>query len=227
MLLREVIPPWTTTVLRGLPRSPRELGKSLVVLATLRAIGWQRSSADRQPVNADGNPLPWFSYPAIRWLEGRLDRIASVLEFGACGSTIWFAEHRIWVASLEHDRRWLADVEARTTAALPRPQLVAVSPSEEGYAHGVAGLGNVTFDLVVVDGIHRRSCAAIARDQVGEHGLVCLDDSQRPEYADIVASLHDAGFTSIGFHGLSPIVGEEKETRFFSRHLANWMDTSQ
>ena len=38
----------------------------------LEAVGWLHSAKNRQPVNGAGEPIPWYSYAAIHFLENRL-----------------------------------------------------------------------------------------------------------------------------------------------------------
>jgi hypothetical protein len=209
-------------VVSGIPRGPREFGKSLLFLGMLRRAGWQRSAHARRSVDAAGDPLPWLTYPAITWLRSRVDRIDSVLEFGAGGSTLWFANIGSRVVSIEHDRGWVEELRARFD--LDGVRLVRVPEDETGYLSGLDEVSGERFDLVLIDGIHRVASAKAALRVMSEGALLCLDDSQRREYGPIIAELHALGYRSIGFVGFAPIVEEEKETRFFSRRLDQWMD---
>jgi hypothetical protein len=209
-------------VMTGIPRRPHELGKSLLFLGTLRHAGWQRSAHARRAVDEAGDPLPWLTYPAIAWLRSRKHRINSVLEFGAGGSTLWFARMGSRVVAIEHNRGWAEELEAMLSRDAVR--LVHVPGDETGYLGGLDEIPGETFDLVLIDGIHRAASAKAALRFMSDAALLCLDDSQRCEYAPIIAELHALGYRSIGFVGFAPIVEEEKETRFFSRRLDQWMD---
>jgi len=206
----------------GIPRSPRELVKSLVVLGGLRELGWQRSSRERRSVTRDGVPTPWLTYPALAWLSGRVSRIHTVIEFGAGASTLWFLANGAQVVSIEHDEAWLRELEAMLPSA--NRELVRVTPDEAGYLQGLDRADVGRFDLVLVDGLHREACVRAVMPTLRPDSLLCLDDSQRLEYASSIETLHRAGFKSIGFRGFAPIVGEYKETRFFSRALNDWLD---
>lgn len=210
--------------LKGLPRGPRECTKSLLALSQLRALGWQRSSAARRSLDANGSPLPWLTYSALEWLSGRMSRIATVLEFGAGGSTLWFARMGAEVTSLEHSRWWIRELSAKNVESSVR--VVPVTQDEPGYLQGLERVENKAFDLVLIDGPYRAACARACFDYVGDSSLICLDDSQRPEYEQVITHFHDAGFCSLGFVGFAPIVAERKETRFFSRRLNDWLDGS-
>lgn len=209
----------------GVPRGAREFAKSLFALGTLRELGWQLSAQQGRSLDADGVPIPWLTYPAVAWLRGRTELIHSVLEFGAGGSTAWFAGIGADVFAIEHDEAWIRELRSRIDAS--RVQIVHASADEIGYLQALDGARGMDFDLVVVDGIHRGACARAASQLMRETSLLCLDDSQRPEYASLVDGLHKDGWQSIGFYGLAPIVSDLKETRFFSRRLDVWMDGSR
>jgi hypothetical protein len=206
----------------GVPRGGREFAKSLLALGSLRELGWQLSAQQRRSLDAEGSPIPWLTYPAVAWLAGRAELIRSVLEFGAGGSTAWFAGIGAEVLAIEHDEDWIQELRSRIDA--PGVRIVHASADEVGYLRGLDAAGGMTFDLVVVDGIHRAACATAASRFMHETSLLCLDDSQRPEYAEVAAALHADGWRSIGFYGFAPIVSDLKETRFFSRRLDVWMD---
>lgn len=205
----------------GIPQRPRELLKSAVVLGALRELGWQRSSRERRSVDHEGTPMPWLTYPALDWLAGRAHRLASVVEFGAGASTLWFLANGAKVTSIEHDDAWVQELRPTLPDGC---ELVQVPADEAGYVRGVDRAGLGAFDLALVDGLHRGACVRAVLPHLKPSSLLCLDDSQRPAYAAIIDELHRDGFRSIGFRGLAPIVAEVKETRFFSRSLDEWMD---
>jgi hypothetical protein len=66
--------------------SQSHAGKMLLKLLSLRSyfeeIGWFKSVAIGLPVDRDGNCLPWFTYPAISFLEGKVQSDMNVFEYG-------------------------------------------------------------------------------------------------------------------------------------------------
>ena len=79
----------------------------------LDEVGWVRTSLKGEPMTRDGKPLPWMTYPAIRFLEARLSRSMEVFEFGAGNSTLWWAERVDRIDSCEHDAKWYERIRAR------------------------------------------------------------------------------------------------------------------
>jgi SAM-dependent methyltransferase len=55
--------------------------------------------------------VPWFSFSAIRFLEGLLSPQMTVYEYGSGGSTIFLARRVRNVISIENDSRWMTSVE--------------------------------------------------------------------------------------------------------------------
>jgi len=124
--------------------------------------------------------LPWFSWGAIAWLERWLRPQHRVLEFGAGGSTLFFAARTAEVVAVERDPVWRARVAAR---AGDRVRLCEAAPETPA-------------DLVVVDGpdwAERPAQFRWAQRHLRPGGVVVLDDSWLyPELAP-AAALRFAG----------------------------------
>lgn len=58
------------------------------------------------PVDKFNNPLPWFTYSAISFIEKKLLKSFNVFECGAGNSTKWFAKRVNSIISVEHDRKF-------------------------------------------------------------------------------------------------------------------------
>lgn len=70
----------------------------------LRTEGWVLSEGAGMPVDDDGAPVPWYTYPCIDFLEARLDPSLSVFEYGSGLSTIWYARRVDEVVGVEHSQ---------------------------------------------------------------------------------------------------------------------------
>lgn len=76
----------------------------------LSSTGWRRSTLLQQAVDAHG-PVPWFTYPAIRFLAARVRPGWRVLEYGSGNSTRWWAARVREVVAVEHDPAWAARLQ--------------------------------------------------------------------------------------------------------------------
>ena len=180
----------------------------------LAKVGWLRSMRERASVDADGEPLPWLTYPAIDFLSRRVPAQARVFEYGCGNGTLWWARHAREVVACEHDAAWSGRIAAR----LPPNARVMLVPFKPGgrYSRAVQESG-LTFDLVIVDGEDRVECVKQSVAGLTAGGVIVLDNSERPEYAEAFTWLAQEGFRRLDFVGLLPSVADESATTIFYR----------
>jgi hypothetical protein len=143
--------------------------------------------------------LPHLRPPATDALEAHLQSGMTVLEWGAGASTIWLARLNLIVISLEMDAEWYRQVQRRLEleGLLYRVRLLYFGPQTsrekqlQEQADYILMQDDAKFDFILVDGRNRARCLAHAQPKVKAGGLICLDDSQRPEYAAGVALYRD------------------------------------
>lgn len=70
---------------------------------------WLESVAFSRGPLLDG--WPWMAFPAIRFLETLLDKASRVFEYGAGGSSVFFASRVGELVSVEHDAAWFHATE--------------------------------------------------------------------------------------------------------------------
>lgn len=194
------------------------------MLGMYRQIGWHRSVRLGLPVDIDGEALPWFSYPAVQWLATVIRGTERVFEFGSGNSTIWFSRRVASVVSVEHDRSWV-DHQEKTME--PNVQLIHQpclgdedwAPDDDPYVNTLASYPVGHFDIVLVDGLARNSCARAAVTHVSDTGIVIIDNADRPADYPGVDALHRAGFGRIDFVGPVVVQGVFSSTSIFARHL--------
>ena len=181
----------------------------------LETMGWRRSMQARLPIDGSGEPLPWYSYAAIHFLENRLPEGLDVFEFGSGCSTLWWAQRCKSLHAVEHDPSWFA----KMSPTMPdNAQLRHVELDLDGeYARAIAQPGH-SFDVVIVDGRDRVHCGLQALSWVKPDGVVIWDDSERPRYEPGYRALSDAGFRRIDFIGLGPVTANRQATSIFYRN---------
>lgn len=188
-------------------RNPAEL--FLAKNSVLRTTGWLRSRRQKSSVNADGEPIPWITYPAIRFLEQRVQRSFRVFEFGSGLSTLWWAKRVSSVTSVEHDNEW----HERVAQILP-PNASIMFADGDAYVQSATGQH---FDIVVVDGIRRPDCAMASISSLSHDGVILWDNTD--ELADRAGHLfmEEAGFKRLDFFGFGPLMVRESCTTIFYR----------
>ena len=177
----------------------------------LAQMGWIDSRARRIAIDAAGEPIPWFTYPAVRLLQDRVGKDWRVLEFGSGGGTRWWARRVRAITAIEHHAGWAAEVAASCTARVLR----AGEASAEEYTRPALATG--PYEVVVVDGLFRNECLELACTLLTREGFIILDDAQRPEYAPGIAAVRAQGFRCLELHGPQPVSKHPGCTAFFYR----------
>lgn len=155
---------------------------------------------------------------------------SAIFEYGAGGSTLYFARRAQSIVTVEHDPVWLESVRAALVAsgtaasaqlrlALPEAgasgdasdpaAYVSSSPALSGYAFRayastIDGYPGATFDLVSIDGRARPSCIDHAWRKVKPGGYLLLDNSERCHYARAARLLE--GWERLDCFGPAPYV---------------------
>jgi hypothetical protein len=167
-------------------------------LNTLIHTGWLHSLITSRPVNSNDQPIPWFTYPAIDFLEPRVGPNWSVLEWGAGNSTLWWAKRARWVISIEHDPAW----HQMISASAPVNSTISLATNETDYVSATDSPER--FDVIVIDGEHRNSCARRAVELAGPQTIIIFDNSDRQAVRDGLHFLDQSGWKRIDFFGLLP-----------------------
>jgi hypothetical protein len=63
---------------------------SLKIKGPLHDHGWFRSFEEHASVDLNGNPVPFLTYSAVKFLERRIHPEISVFEYGSGASTLWW-----------------------------------------------------------------------------------------------------------------------------------------
>jgi hypothetical protein len=167
---------------------------------SLLMTGWLNSLQAGRPVNAQGSPIPWFTYPAIDFLEQRVKPTWNILEWGCGASTLWWAPRVERVFSVEHDTQWHQAVAGQA----PMNAKIHLATEVTHYVNAPRSQGLTSFDVAVVDGSWRNECAREAATLVKESGLIVFDNTDRRGVREGVEYLGAQGWKRIDFFGLIP-----------------------
>ena len=149
----------------------------------------------------DGTPL--LTPAAVEYLGEVITPRFWVFEWGAGGSTVWFARHAGRVVSVEHQRGWYDKVADRLAeeGLQDAVRLHLVPLNSRAYAGLIKVYSLGTFDLVLVDGRARVACMTEARGMVKPGGMLVLDNADRVDrYARGIALL--SGWKRVDFPDL-------------------------
>ncbi len=182
----------------------------------LTELGWFESWSQRRAVDKAGAPIPWFTYPAIMFLERRVKPHMEVFEFGCGQSTLWWAHRVRSVCASEHDRDWYEQIKLK----LPSNSDVHFCELGTEYVNSVLNIRR-KFDVIVIDGRERVKCIETCLPALKEDGVIILDNSERAEYQAGIRFLLDNGFRVIEFDGPGAVTDNLWRTSIMYRPMRN------
>ncbi|MBP5399300.1 MAG: SAM-dependent methyltransferase [Alphaproteobacteria bacterium] len=185
---------------------------------------WQKDFAIEKSIDEkicadkDGNPIPWYTYPAIEYLSQFDYSKLKIFEFGCGYSSAFWAERAKRVVSIEDKTDWFEKWKSEF-----RYENLDIRWRDEGEGYDAAIFeDNEKYDVIVIDGKRRKECAAAAVKALNDGGMIILDDSDRintsEEYVQAVKILREADLLQVDFYGFCPMNCYTKTTSvFFSR----------
>lgn len=178
----------------------------------LSRTGWFVTLRKSASIDAEGQPLPWFTYSMIELLKDRLPRNLSIFEYGCGLGTLWWSEYASLLHAVEHEKEWADQITAQA------PDQVSILLREPGksYVQSVGEKG-LKYDVIIIDGRERMACAKEAVKHLSEEGVIIFDDTSRPRYRRGIDLLRESGFKHLPFRGFSPIEFLPCETSLFYR----------
>lgn len=184
-----------------------------------QCFGIERSILEQKCVNADDEPLPWYTYPAIEYLSQFDYHTKKIFEYGCGNSSLFWALRAQKVVSVEDKPEWYE----KWCSALTAPNLQIQLHQAENYEQAIAR-EKECFDVIVIDGIRRAQCAEAALPALQDGGIIILDDSDRvntsKDYQAAIGLLKSFGLLQIDFYGFCPLNIYPKCTSiFFSRNF--------
>lgn len=166
------------------------------ILAILQ--GQKRSIEEKRPLDLRGNPLPWYTYPAIEYLDQFDFSQLSIFEFGCGHSSLFWAQKAKRVISIEDDIEWYNYVKGY----LQKNQDIYLREKEESYVGCLREQG-VIFDVIIIDGKWRNACTKAAIAYLKDDGFIIFDNSDW--FPKATRFLRGKEFFQIDFNGFGPI----------------------
>ncbi|NES75543.1 MULTISPECIES: tetratricopeptide repeat protein [Okeania] len=166
----------------------------------LETSGWLNSLKEGKSIDYNYHPLPWYSYPAIEFIEDKLKSDFRVFEYGSGQSTFWYADRVKQVVSVEHNPDYFVNV----STYIPQNVKLVLREDRQRYVEEIQNYENGDFDVIIIDGIERVKCAEICGEKLSKNGWIVFDNSDREENDRGVILLHHQGFKRIDFYGLVP-----------------------
>ena len=163
-----------------------------------KKLGHSKSKETSQPVDADGNPIPWYTYPAIEYLRQLDFSGKSVFEFGSGNSTLFWSSRASHVVAVESNMEWYERCRNVRAANVK----LRLERSRDDYVSSILDTASM-FDIIVVDGDHRMECAKKSLDCLNPSGMIILDNSDWfPRTAEFLRSQN---LIQVDFSGFGPV----------------------
>jgi hypothetical protein len=188
--------------------SEREKTAQRMLAILNEGYGHWRSVQTREVINADGEPIPWYTYPAIEYLSQLDFKDKTVFEWGAGNSSLYWAKAAKAVTSVEDDPYWYHQLEKDKEENLT----LTLIEAKEQYIEAIDSV-NQKYDVIAIDGSYRYECALIAPRYLKKGGLIILDNADwLPKSAE---ALRSTGLLQVDMSGFAPIARYTYTTSLF------------
>jgi hypothetical protein len=191
--------------------------------------GWFKSTFSKKSVGKLNEKLPWFTYPMIKFLEKKLEKNFSVLEFGGGNSTLWFSPRVGHIHTVENESSWFTYMKNNSpeNALLELIQVkselnyseLAFLPLNNPTPYSFGG-GDSIFDIIIIDGIDRNNCIVNSYKKLSENGIFIIDNTDTNYEIKLKQGfefLQNKDFKRLDFWGMCPIVARISCTSIFYR----------
>lgn len=170
--------------------------------------GYDASVKEQRPVSAQGQPLPWYTYPAIEYLSQWDCRGLNIFEYSSGYGSLWWADKGSNQYCVEHNPVWHAQISTFASQL----KFLGLKENRQDYAGAIHGF-NIPWDIIIIDGVWRVDCAAEALKAAGGDTIILLDNSDW--YRDVAEILREGGYFQTDFSGFGPINNYASTTSLF------------
>jgi hypothetical protein len=166
--------------------------------------GHWRSCYEGIPCNGRGEPIPWYTYPSIEFLERRTFTGRRVLEFGGGASTIWWSARASSVTTVETDPDWCSYLQSTSPSNVNLIFFDKTAHSDTSLIQMIERCLNSTmYDIIVIDGRPRAQIVEFALNHISPGGAVIVDNAEGYDLLDAIRKHH---VSRVDFFGFVPIV---------------------
>ncbi len=158
-----------------------------------------RTITKKSTLDVDGDIIPWYTYPAIEFVNQFDFTGKRVFEWGSGNSSTFFSNKKVdEIISVDHDTEWFNKVKLN----LQSNQQLVMSDLKQYPSHIDNFSGN--FDVIIIDGQRRFDCAKAAISKLSANGMIILDNSDW-FYVSAAYLKKELDLIQVDFHGLGPI----------------------
>lgn len=164
-----------------------------------RLYNHKRTVREKNTLDIDGNIIPWYTYPAIEFINQFDFSGKRVFEWGSGNSSSFFSNKKVGeIISIEHDAEWYDKVKLN----LQSNQQLVMSDLNQ-YPNQIDNFFG-KFDVIIIDGQRRFDCSKTAISRLSSNGMIILDNSDW-FYVSAAYLKKELDLIQVDFHGLGPI----------------------
>jgi hypothetical protein len=154
-------------------------------------------------IDRHGSPIPWYTYPAIEYLNKLDFSTKTVFEYGSGNSSLWWASRCKSLISVEHNKEWYNKIKQAGVELRNFDYRLAEDKTNYIHHRQIAGA-----DIVIIDGEHRPDCVDYFLRQKSQGGIesmfLIFDNSDW--FPKTIARLNQAtNWIQVDFAGFGPI----------------------
>ena len=184
----------------------------LMLKSQLLEDGWFKSFNTKRSIDRAGKPIPWNTYPYIKFIEPRLKKNFEVFEFGSGNSTLWYSGRVQNIISVENDKTWFEMISKKTPS---NSEVVYCSLEPAGEYSKEVTRRDKKYHIIIIDGRDRVNCIRHSIPFLTEDGVIVFDNSNLSIYNEGIKLLKEKGFKRIDFIGMSPVTAHSNYTSIF------------
>lgn len=186
----------------------------LILKSGLKEDGWFKSFVTKRSIDRNGDPIPWNTYPYIKFIGPRLTKEMDMFEYGSGNSTIWYAARAGSIKAVENDKVWYGMISKK----IPANAEIVYRDLNDGksYEQEVTK-SDKKYHVVVIDGRERVNSLKNSLQKLTEDGVLVFDNSDLSIYDEAHVVMKENGFKKIDFIGLSPVTAHTNYTTIFYR----------
>lgn len=164
--------------------------------------GFYKSVKEGLPVDKNGLPIPWYTYPAIEYLNNLDLTNLNILEYGSGNSSIYFLNKGSDLVSIEDNKDWFKKIETKTN----NNHKYILTEDKHEYVERNSEIKNV--DIIVIDGILRKECSVYIVKKINSSEtmptMIIFDNSDwYPNTIEFIDN--NLGWIRVDFCGFGPI----------------------
>jgi hypothetical protein len=173
-----------------------------------KEYGHYKSASRWQSVDKNSQPIPWYTYPMIEYIQQLDFSQKTVFEYGSGNSTLFWASRSKHVVAIEDDPIWYAQIKPK----LPANVTYLLVDNKHDYIQAINQF-DASFDVIIVDGSHRYDCVINSRSKLSDTGFIILDNADW--FVETTKFLRSTDLIEIDMAGFNPINGYANTTSLF------------